>query len=281
MTGPLAGILGRPRTVLTLMAAMIIAGVWSYVTLPKESDPDVQVPVFYVSIPFQGISPEDSERLLIRPMEAELRGLDGLKEITSIASQGHASVILEFRVGIDHDAAARDVREKVDLAKAQLPGDAEEPTVNEINMSLFPVLVVTLSGDVPERTLLRHARRLRDAIEAIPSVLEANLSGHREEMLEVVFDRSKLDSYNVTQANLIEAVTRNNRLVAAGTLDTGRGRFNVKVPGLFETAADIRTLPVKVSGDGVVTLSDVAEIRRTFKDPTQFARLNGKPAIAI
>ena len=281
MMNALAAILGRPRTVLTLMVVMVVAGVWSYITLPKESDPDIQVPVFYVSIPFQGISPEDSERLLIKPMEAELRGLDGLKEITSIAAQGHAAVILEFHVGIDQDAAEQDVREKVDLAKAELPSDADEPTVNEINLSLFPVIVATLSGDVPERTLFRHARKLQDAIEAIPSVLEANLSGHREELLEIVFDRSKLDSYNVTQAELITAVTQNNRLVAAGSLDTGQGRFNVKVPGLFETAADIYKLPVKASGDGVVTLSDVAEIRRTFKDPTQFARFNGKPAIAI
>lgn len=281
MMNALAAILGRPRTVLTLMAAMVAAGVWSYITLPKEADPDIQVPVFYVSIPFQGISPEDSERLLIKPMEAALRGLDGLKEITSIAAQGHAAVILEFLVGIDHDAAKQDVREKVDRAKAELPGDAGEPTVNEINLSLFPVIVATLSGDVPERTLFRHARKLQDAIEAIPSVLSANLSGHREELLEIVFDRSKLDSYNVTQDELITAVTRNNRLVPAGALDTGRGRFNVKVPGLFETAQDIRTLPVRVSGDGVVTLSDIAEIRRTFRDPTRFARLNGKPAIAI
>lgn len=281
MMNALETVLGRPRTVLTLMVVMVLAGIWAYVTIPKEADPDIQVPVFYVSIPLQGISPEDAERLLVKPMEAQLRGLDGLKEVTSIASQGHAGIILEFNIDIDNDAAELNVREKVDLAKAELPSDADEPTVTEFNLSLFPVLVVTLSGDVPERTLYRHARQLKDAIEAVPSVLEANLAGHREELVEVILDNARLESYNVSQAELINAVTQNNRLVAAGALDTGKGRFNVKVPGLFETTRDIYNLPVKVSGDGVVTLSDIAEIRRTFKDASAFARFNGKPAIAI
>jgi multidrug efflux pump len=281
MMAALAAVLARPRTVLTLMVVMVAAGIWAYVSLPKEAAPDVQVPVFYVSIVHQGISPEDAERLLIKPMETELRGLDGIKEITSIASQGHAGIILEFKSSVDKQAAGQDVREKVDLAKAELPSGAEEPTVNEINLSLFPVMVVILSGDVPERTLYRHARRLKDEIESIPTVLEANLTGHREEVLEVVLDDLRLQSYNISQDQLIKAVTQNNQLIAAGALDTGRGRFNIKVPGLFQTARDVYNLPVKVSGDGVVTLSDVAQIRRTFKDPVRYARFNGKPAIAI
>ncbi len=274
-------ILRRRRTVMTLMVVMVLAGLFVYVTIPKEARPDIQVPVLYVSISQEGISPEDSERLLVKPMEAELRGLDGLKELTSISSQGHAGIILEFRSGVDPQEASEKVRQKVDLARNELPGEADEPIVNEINMSLFPVIVVALSGDVPERTLYRHARRLKDEIESLPSVLEANLSGHREELLEIVIDDMRLESYSITQAELIRAVTQNNRLVAAGQLDTGKGRFNVKVPGVFETARDVYDLPIKSSGEGVVTLSDVADIRRTFKDATSFARYNGKPAIAI
>lgn len=281
MMAALAAILGRPRTVLTMMVVMVATGIWAYITLPKEAAPDVQVPVFYVSTILQGISPEDSERLLIKPMEAQLRGLEGLKEITSIASQGHAGIIVEFNAGVDKEKVGQDVREKVDLAKGEMPSEAEEPTVNEINLSLFPVIAVILSGNVPERTLYRHARRLKDEIESIPSVLEANLSGHREELLEVVIDELRLESYNISMAELLQAVTQNNKLVAAGALDTGRGRFNIKVPGLFETARDVYNLPVKVSGDGVVVLSDVAEIRRNFKDPQRYARFNGRPAIAI
>ncbi len=281
MISALETILRRPRVVLAFMAMMLIAGVYSYLTIPKEARPDIQVPVFYVSIPLQGVSPEDAERLLVKPMEEELRSLEGLKELTGVAAQGHASIIVEFDADIDTEEAGQDVREKVDLAKAKLPSDAEEPVVNEINLSLFPTIIVGLSGDVPERTLYRHARELQDELEAIPSVLEVRLNGQREELLEVVIDELKLQAYNVSQGELLNAVTRNNRLVAAGAIDAGAGRFNVKVPGLFETAHDVYSLPVKVSGATVVTLGDVADIRRTFKDPTRFARYNGKPAITV
>ena len=281
MVAALEAIIQRPRTVITLMLVMIFAGVAAYLGVPKEANPDIDIPVFYISISQQGISPEDAERLLVRPMENKLRGLDGLKELSAVASEGHAAIILEFNIDFDKDEALSDVRDKVDQAKAELPTDAEEPQIFETNFSLVPTIIVVLSGDVPERTLFQNARRLKDQIEAIPSVLEANLSGQREELLEVVIDTMKLESYNITQQELINSVTLNNRLVPAGFLDNGKGRFNVKVPGLFETAQDVYGIPVKVNGDAVVTLGDVAEIRRTFKDPTSFTRFNGRPAIAI
>lgn len=281
MQSALDTVLRRPKAVLSLMVAMIVAGIWSYVAIPKESDPDIQVPVLYVSVPLSGISPEDAERLLIKPIEAQLKGLDGLKNYTGIASEGHAGLIVEFDTAIDIAKATADVREKVDLAKSELPADAEEPTVNEINLSLQPTLIIALSGDVPERTLYNHARALQEVIERIPSVLEAKLAGQREELLEVIVDPQKLESYGLSQAELVTTVQRHNRLVAAGAVDSGSGRFNVKVPGLFETAEDVAALPVKVAGGTVVTLKDVAEIRRTFKDRSRYALFNGRPAITI
>ncbi|AXS40336.1 efflux RND transporter permease subunit [Breoghania sp. L-A4] len=281
MIGALESILRRPRTVLTMMMVMLAAGALAYVSIPKEANPDIDVPVFYVSISQQGISPEDAERLLVRPMETALRSLDGLKELTAVASEGHAAVILEFSIDFDKDAALADVRDKVDEAKAELPEDADEPTITETNFSLLPTIIVTLSGTVPERTLYRHARKLKDDIETISTVREAALSGHREEQLEVVIDGMKLESYDVTQGELLSSLSQNNQLVPAGFLDTGKGRFNVKVPGLVESREDIYSLPIKQKAEGVVTLGDVAEIRRTFKDPTSFTRVNGHPAIAI
>ena len=281
MMNALAAILSRPRTVLTLLVAMLVAGVVSYVAVPKEANPDIDVPVFYVSVSQQGISPEDAEQLIVRPLETHLRGLDGLKEINGIASEGHAGIILEFDISFDKDAALADVRAKVDQAQAELPADADAPQIFETNFSLVPTIIVTLSGNVPERTLYQRARRLKDEIEAIPTVLEANLSGHREELVEVIIDAPRMEAYNITQDELIQAVTRHNRLVPAGFLDSGAGRFNVKVPGLLQTASDVDAIPIKVSGDAVVTLGDVAEIRRTFKDATSFSRFNGQPAIAI
>lgn len=273
--------LERSRMVLLVLALILIAGTASYVTIAKEAFPDVTIPIIYISIPHEGISPSDAERLLVRPMEKELRGIEGIKEMRSTASEGFASVLLEFDAGFDADQAAADVRERVDLAKNELPDDTDEPSVTEITTSAFPILVATISGQVPERTLFRLSRVLKDAIETIPTVLEARIIGDREEVLEVVVDSLRLESYNISNEELIRAINLNNRLVAAGALDTGQGRFAVKVPGLFESASDVLELPIKVSGDGVVTLEDVADIRRTFKDTVSYARLNGEPAVAL
>lgn len=266
---------------MTMLVVLLLAGITAYVTIPKEANPDIDVPVFFISVTQQGISPEDAERLLVKPLETRLRGLDGLKEISATAAEGYAGILLEFDVSFDKDAALADVRDKVDQAQAELPAEADEPQIAETNFNLVPTIVVVLSGNVPERTLYQNARRLKDQIEAIPSVLEANLSGQREELLEVIIDTVKLESYNISQDELISTVTRNNQLIPAGAFDQGQGRFNVKVPGLFETANDVYSLPIKVQGDSVVTLADVATIRRTFKDATSFTRFNGQPAIAV
>ena len=271
----------RSRTVFVALVLILVAGTVAYVTIPKESDPDVQIPVLYVSMTHDGISPEDAERLLVRPMETELRGIEGVKEMRSTAGEGHASVALEFEAGVDIDAALADVRAQVDIAKAELPQETEEPIVEEVNLALFPVLVVTLSGDLPERTLLRVAEDLEDRIEGVPQVLEVEIAGEREELVEVVIDPQKIEAFDLRAAAIIESVSRNNQLVAAGTLDTGQGRFAIKVPGLFESLSDIYAMPVKAVGDTVVTLGDVATLRRGFKDPENFARVNGQPALAL
>ena len=281
MNALISAFINRPRPVILILVLLIIAGITSYVSVPKEAEPDIDIPQMYVNIRHEGISPEDAERLLIRPMETELRSLEGLKELRATGSEGSAVIILEFDAGFDADQALTDVREKVDLARNELPGDSEEPFVQEINTSLFPVLVVMLHGDVPERSLVSLGRNLRDTLESIPGVLSADIGGDREELLEVIVDPVALESYNLNYADLISYVSRNNRLVAAGALDSGEGRFAVKVPGVIEDLQDLLTLPVKTDGMKTVTFEDVATVRRTFKDPTNFARLDGNPSIAL
>ncbi len=273
--------IGHARSVLSALALVLVAGVVAFVTIPKESNPDIDVPIIYVVMSHDGISPEDAERLLVRPMEKELRGIEGIKEMRSTARDGVGSVLLEFEAGFDADQAMTDVREKVDVAKAELPDETDEPSVNQVNVGLFPVLVVTLSGEVPERAMLRLARDLEDDLEGLPGVLEVDIVGDREELLEVIVDPLRLESYNISQEELIRAVTLNNRLVAAGSLDTGQGRFSIKVPGLFESARDVLELPVKVNGDAVITLGDITTVRRTFTDAVSYARVDGQPAVAL
>ena len=281
MIDALENILSRPRTVLTVMIVMVIAGILTYLSIPKEANPDIDVPVYLVSINQRGVSPEDSERLLIKPMETELRGIEGLKEITAVASEGNATIILEFQIGSNKEKILAEIRDKVDQAKGQIPADADEPGVFETNLALQPTIIVTLSGDVPERTLFNHARKLKDEIETISSVKEANLKGTRQEQLEVILDLLKLESYNISNEELVGAVTSYNQLVPAGFLDDGNARFNVKLPGLIESAQDVYSIPIKQNGEGVVTLGQVAEIRSNFKDASSYTRVNGQPAMSI
>lgn len=281
MNALINGALSRIRTVVLLFSLAMIIGTVSFITIPKESFPDVQIPNVYVSIRHEGISPEDADRLLYEPMHKELKSLDGLKEIVGTSAEGHLSINLTFYSDVNIDEALIDVREAVDAAKGELPQATDEPKVMEINLSLFPVMVVGLAGNVDERVLFAIAKDLREKIEALTGVLEAKIQGDREEVAEIIIDPAKLDSYNIDQAVLFNLINNNNQLVAAGNLDTGAGRFAVKLPGLIESTEDILNMPIKVDGTKVVRFADVAIGQRTFKDPQSKARINGKPALAI
>ena len=272
----------RSRTVIMSLAVIVIAGVVTYANAPKEAEPDLNIPIVYVSITHEGISPEDAERLLIRPMEQEIRTIEGIEELIGNAYEGGANIQIEFDAGTDTDVALQDVRAKVDIAKAKLPNETEEPTVTEVKFSRFdPMLVLNLAGNVPERTLTVLARDLKEKIEGVSGVLEVNLVGVREELLEVVVDPLAMESYGLDQEQIFSLVARNNRLVAAGALHTGEGRFPVKVSGVFESAEDVLEMPIKAVGERIVHFKDVAKVRRTYKDAESYARLNGSPALAI
>ncbi|BBK43152.1 multidrug resistance protein [Allostella vacuolata] len=277
----IAAALDRGRVTVAILVLILLFGAMAWRTIPKESEPDVTIPMIYVSMTLEGVSPEDSERLLARPMEKELRSVEGVKEMRSNAYLGGSYVILEFEAGFNADKALNDVRESVNRAKSELPQDTDEPLVKEVNVSLFPVLVVTLSGEVPERTLLRLARDLRDRLETIPAVLSVRIAGDREELVEIVIDPLRIEAYGLSATDLANSISRNNQLIAAGQIDTGQGRFAVKVPGLFESLREILDMPVKVDGDAVVRVGDIAEVRRTYKDRQSYARVDGRPAIAL
>ncbi|GAL21424.1 RND multidrug efflux transporter [Vibrio maritimus] len=274
--------LSRARTMLTLLVMILIAGVVTYNTIPKESSPDITIPIIYVSVGHQGISPDDAERLLVRPLEKELRSIEGVKEMTAVASEGHGSVTLEFNVGVDLTKAMADVRDAVDLAKPKLPEDSDEPTVNEVTFaSQQPVLSVVLYGTVPERTIVQLARQLRDKLESYRQVLEVDIAGDREDIVEIVVDPLLMESYGLDQGDIYNLIALNNRVVAAGFVDTGYGRFSVKVPSVFNSLKDVLELPVKVDGKQVITFGDVATVRRAFRDPDSFARLDGRSAVVL
>ncbi|AVI62888.1 efflux RND transporter permease subunit [Halomonas sp. GFAJ-1] len=273
--------LTHTRTTLLLLAGLLLAGIAAWQTIPKEANPDVTIPIVYVSLSLEGVSPEDGERLLVRPMEQELRGIEGLRKFTAQSSEGHAAVTLEFDPGFNPNTALSDVRERVDIARSSLPAEAEEPRVMEVNVSEFPVLTIGLSGQLDTRERITIARRLKEEIEGIANVLEVDIAGEREDLLEIVVDPLVLESYGIDFDALFNQVSRNNRLVAAGSLDTGAGRLALKVPGIIESLDDVMQMPVKVEGDQVVTFGDVAWIHPTYKEAEGFARIDGEPAVVL
>lgn len=280
--GLIASAISRGRTLIVFYILIIALGLFTWSTMPKENEPDIEFPYISVSVRLDGISPEDAERLLVRPLEQELRTVEGIKQMTASAGEGRASVTLEFMPEIVVDTALQDVRDRVDRARSKLPDQAEEPLVNEVKFSKFdPMLVVNLGGQVPERVLVGASRKLKDLIEAVPGVLEVTLVGVREEMLEVLIDPVAMESYGLSPAEVLQFVERNNRLVAAGALQAAQGRFAIKVPGVIESPADVLGLPIKVDGQRVVHFRDIASVRRTFKDPDSYARINGSPAVGL
>ncbi|WP_299076258.1 efflux RND transporter permease subunit [uncultured Ruegeria sp.] len=281
MTGIVSWASERARMVLAFIAISLVIGGFAYVSLPKEGEPDIEIPALFVSVQFPGISAEDSENLLVKPMETELADLDGLKEMSSTAAEGYGGVALEFDFGWDKTAIMADVRDAMNTAQAEFPEGAEQYSLYEINFSEFPIVIVNLTGSVPERTMARVAKDLQDDLEALDSVLEAGIAGNRDELLEVIIDPLRLEAYNVTAAELISVVQNNNQLIAAGEVETEQGTFSVKIPSSFKTAQDVYELPIKVNGDRVVTLGELAEINYTFEDREGTARFDGAPTVAL
>lgn len=264
-----------------LLCAILVAGAGLYVAIPKESSPDIAIPIMYVSVSHDGISPEDAERLLVKPLEKHLKSIEGLKEIKATATQGHASITLEFAAGFDADAALDDVRNAVDLGKVDLPEATHEPTVHEVNLSEFPVIVVNIFGEASEAVLIKTAERIQDAIEALPNVLEAELFGKREEMIEVVIDPTLMDHYRLSLADVGAMIQRNNQLVAAGTMTEGSAKFPIKVPGVIDDLEKLLNVGIKVVDGQVLKLKDVATVRRVFREAQNLAELEGRPSLSL
>ena len=282
MIGPLIdGALKRRKVVLgvTLIAALF--GLFAYLSMPRESEPDIDLPYISVVVPYPGVSPEDAERLLVKPLEVELQTIQGIKSMNGVARQSAAVVTLEFEADFDKDKALEDVRAKVDLARGKFPPDAEEPIIEEANFSGDPIIGIVISGAAPERELYRIAQSLKERLEGTEGVLEVFMSGGREEVLEVAIDPLRMEAYNVTTGEIAQVIGRNNQLVPAGNLRSGTGQFAVKVPGVVENPGDVLALPIKKNGDRLVTLGDIGDVRRTFKEASSLSRYNGQPAFIL
>ena len=272
----------RNRTTVFVIIIMIVfAGVTSYMQLPRESAPDVTVPNVMVTTYHEGVSPEEIESSITSEIEQELSGLKGMKEFTSTSSEGLSLINIEFLPEMDIDDALQRVKDKVDLAKPELPRDAEEPVVTEINISELPIIMINVSGPISPVRLKALAEELQDRIESVPGVLRADVSGALEREIRVEIDQDLVAAYGLTVGELLERIPAENLNVSAGGLETDVTKFNVRVPAEFDNPADADNLLLTVRNGRPIWLSDVAEVRDWYKDRLTYARLDGEPSITV
>jgi len=270
------------RMTMGIMLFAVIGGLLALGKLALDAEPDIPVPIINVRVILPGVSPDDAQRLLIRPMETELKSIEGLKRMDGVAANSVAYMILEFNASFDADKAIQDVIEKVDKARAEFPLEAREPIIEEFNTATLPILTVNLFGDVPERELQNRGKDLQRRIEGISAVLEAKISGERIDVLEAELDPALIESSGITFNEIAGAVSRNNSLITAGVLETESGKFNVKLPGLIETPEDLADLVIR-SGEGgsIIRMADISTVRRGYKDISSYARFNGRTSVSI
>ena len=274
-------LLSQRKLILTFLFFFITFGMYKYISLPKESDPDISLPVIYISLSNQGISPKDSERLLIKPFERELKNIEGVKKISSTAYLGGGNIVLEFDAGFNSDKALSDTRVKIDLTKNKLPDETEEPKATEVNLSRFPVLAVAISGNLEDRVIQKYSKYLKRKIESFSEVLEVTTLGESEREVKIIVNPDIVRNYGLTDKDVLASIAKSNLMIPAGTLSNEKGSFNLKIPSLIENREDLLNIPIKSTSDAVVPLEDVAEIRDSFKDKLGFARNNGQNAIIL
>ena len=275
-------VISHARATIAIMLLIVVTGAGSRLSMPVELSPNVVLPVVMTMVRYDGISPEDGNRLLVRPIEKELKTIDGIEEIQATASEGYVVVTTEFEVSDNIKQAVADVREAVNRAKADFPDGAEEPIVDELSPSPEPSIVITFSGSaVSERELYRAAKFFQSKLETLPDVLKADLSGHREEIVEVTIDPEKLKLFNISINEFTRAISVNNVLIPTGEIDLAGGRFGIKVPAILESYKDIENVPIKSSPSKSISLGDLAEVRRTFRDAQGYGLINGEKALAI
>ncbi|MGD9321337.1 MAG: efflux RND transporter permease subunit, partial [Desulfobacteraceae bacterium] len=274
--------LKRQVTVLALLVAVVIAGLYAYATLPRESFPDITIPYVFVTTNYEGVAPQDMEELITIPIERKLKGLADVEEIRSTSAEGISTVAVKFLPKVDIDDAVQKVREKVDQAKPDLPPDLpDDPEILEVNFSDLPVIRVVLSGPFSLRRLQTFAEEFEDRIESIQGVLDARLTGGLEREIHVEFDLDRVGAYNVPFSSLINAVTRSNVNMPSGSMDIGQGKYLVRVPEDFKHPSEIFSIVAFVRDGKPVYLRDVATIQDSFKDPLTRSRINGEKSVTL
>ncbi|MFW6199394.1 MAG: efflux RND transporter permease subunit [Gemmatimonadota bacterium] len=268
-------------SMVVLFFLITVAGVFAYRAVPKESFPEVEIPQIVINTMYPGVSPADVESLVTRPLEEELNTIFDLDNLTSTSVEGYSSILAEFETDVDQEDAMAQIREKVDLARPELPADAEEPTILEFSTEEVPIMQVNLSGEYGLVRLKEIGEELQDRLEQIPAILRADLSGGLEREVRVDVDLSRLQFYGITFTDIIDAIRNENVNVPGGSIDVGQLEYLVRVDGEFDDPSVIGELVVDTFEGRPVYVRDVAEVEFGFADRNSFARLGGDPVVTV
>jgi multidrug efflux pump len=272
---------GNRTAVLVLLVMITVGGLASYLSIPKESSPAIEIPMIAVNTLYPGVSPSDMESLVTRPIEEELNRIADLKELTSTSVEGYSSVVAEFETGVVIEDALARVREKVDLARSKLPSDAEDPSIMEFDFSEVPIMQVNLSGEYGLVRLKDIGEELQDRIEQIPSVLRVDLRGGLEREVKVDVDLPKLKFYGVAMSDIVDAIRNENVNIPGGSIEAGTLNYLVRVDGEFRDPSLLGDIVVTTSGGRPIYIRDVADVEFAFADRDSYARLDEAPVITL
>ena len=271
----------RRVTVYVVLVLLVISGIYSYNVLPLEDNPEVIIPIIIVTTIYEGVAPSDMESLVTIPIERKLTGLSGVKSIESSSSEGVSVIRIEFMADEDIDSAHQRVRDKVDQAKPDLPEDADEPMIDEVNVSEFPIMFVSLMGETSLALLTNFANDLEEDLEAIKGVLDVEVIGGTEREIQIIVDPERAAAYGVSMADLVQLARVENVNTPAGAMELGEAKYTVRVPGEFTSADEINNLVVKAGQEGIVYIRDIAIVQDDFKDIETISRVNGRQAVTL
>lgn len=271
----------RYKATLLFFGLCLAYSIFGYTHISKENHPEVKIPYISVLTILKGSSAEDVDRMVTKPIERKLQGLQNVKKITSTSAFGYGYTLVEFIADADAETCLRKVKDKVDEVKPDLPDDIEEPTISEIDVSKFPVLYVMLVGNVSKKDLIRDARLLKKEIESLKNVLEVNITGDSDDIVEIIPDMAKMKVFGMSADEIYGAIARNNVLIPLGKMRNNVTEYNVKLSGLVKTVDDIKNLPIRRTKNGTIYMRDIASVVHTFERPDRVARVNGSDALVL
>ena len=274
--------LKNKNTIFLLTLVLAIFGMVSYIRLPKELFPDIVVPTVLVQTVYPGNSPADIENLITRPIEKEIDGIRGIKEISSQSLQDLSFITVEFNTGIDLNKALQDVKDAVDRAKSELPDDLlQDPVVKDIDMTEFPIITINMSGDYSTEELRKYAEFLQDEIETVKEISRVDIKGVNEREIKIIVDPYKLQAMNLSFRDIENAVKSENISMSGGEVKVNGTTRSIRILGEFHHVNEIENIIVKQVEGNVKYLSDVATVIDGFEDPTNYARLNSHPVVSL